>query len=240
MEVIRTALVADHRLFVEALKRCFAREPDLFVLPPRRTSEPDFVPQIRASRPHVIVVVARGLALPWPRVGEQLGKALPDCGQVLVADEDDARDVVAAVRAGFGAWLSPHAGTAAVIEAVRGVRQGHAHYPPDHLGALLRDVRRVLEVEPAPTGPVTALSQRELEVLACLVEGWPSALIAEHLAMAPNTVRTHTNRIFRKLAVHSRLEAVRVAREAGLTPGRAARYDARTSAPGDDPGQSVP
>ena len=211
--------MADHRLFAEALKRYLAHEPDLFVLPPRRTTEPDLVGALRASRPDVIVLVARGLETAWPLVGSRLRDALPETGQVLLADQDDGDDAVRAVRVGFGGWLPPHCGTDAVVEAVRGVHLGHAHYPPDHLGVLLRGIRRILDVAPRPTGPVTALSRREMEVLSCLVEGWPSTRIAEHLTMAPNTLRTHTNRIFRKLGAHSRLEVVRIAREAGLSPG---------------------
>ena len=69
-----------------------------------------------------------------------------------------------------------------------------------------------------PTGRLSALTEREVEVLRALVEGLSARDIADHLDVAVNTVRTHTHRIFRKLGVHGRLEAVRIARAERLAP----------------------
>jgi len=60
------------------------------------------------------------------------------------------------------------------------------------------------------------LSPRERDVLASMAEGKRGRQIAEELLISTDTVRTHTRSIFSKLDVHSRLEAVRVARAAGL------------------------
>jgi len=62
----------------------------------------------------------------------------------------------------------------------------------------LRDLRR----------PLTA---RELEVLELLAAGLTGRAIADRLLLSPKTVGTHTERIFRKLDVHSREQAVFVA-----------------------------
>jgi len=51
-------------------------------------------------------------------------------------------------------------------------------------------------------------------VLRCLAQGHSPTEIADELGVSANTVRTHTNKIFAKLGVHSRLEAVAVARGA--------------------------
>jgi DNA-binding CsgD family transcriptional regulator len=51
-----------------------------------------------------------------------------------------------------------------------------------------------------------------------MAEGKRGRQIAEELVISTDTVRTHTRSIFSKLDVHSRLEAVRVARAAGLRP----------------------
>ncbi|MGH3993165.1 MAG: response regulator transcription factor, partial [Pseudonocardiaceae bacterium] len=62
--------------------------------------------------------------------------------------------------------------------------------------------------------PLDSLTCRERAVLMCLVEGRRQTEIAEELGLSTNTVRTHTNKIFTKLGVHSRLEAVTAARSA--------------------------
>jgi two-component system nitrate/nitrite response regulator NarL len=63
------------------------------------------------------------------------------------------------------------------------------------------------------------LSSRELEVLRAMMTGRRGRQIASELHISADTVRSHTQNIYAKLEVHSRLEAVSVARAAGLEPG---------------------
>jgi two-component system nitrate/nitrite response regulator NarL len=101
------------------------------------------------------------------------------------------------------------------------------------LGEILRglrgDVRRAAE----SSGLLGALSPRELDVIMSMAEGKTASQIAADLTISADTVRTHTRRIFSKLDVHSSLEAVSVARAAGLRPARgpAAGGRQRSAAP---------
>lgn len=63
---------------------------------------------------------------------------------------------------------------------------------------------------------VEPLSERELEVLRLLAEGLSSAEIAAQLYLSPNTLKAHTQNIYSKLDVHSRVQAINKARESGF------------------------
>ena len=67
-----------------------------------------------------------------------------------------------------------------------------------------------------PPGLEEPLSQRELEVLRLLASTLSSSEIADELCVATSTVRSHTKAVYGKLGVHTRLEALDVARELGL------------------------
>jgi DNA-binding CsgD family transcriptional regulator len=69
---------------------------------------------------------------------------------------------------------------------------------------------------PAPGGP--RLSQRELDVLACVAVGHTNAETAQALAIGQETVKSYLRSAMRKLDVHSRLQAVNAARAAGILP----------------------
>ncbi len=74
-----------------------------------------------------------------------------------------------------------------------------------------------------PVDLIGGLTERELEVLALMVEGLRRVEIAEMLGVSPNTVRTHAQNLQAKLGVHSDVAAVSIALGAGLRPGNVRR-----------------
>jgi PAS domain S-box-containing protein len=72
-----------------------------------------------------------------------------------------------------------------------------------------------VDVEPSPHPDLTP---RQAEVLRLLEHGRTTEQIAEKLHLSPETVRNHIRALFRALQVHSRLEAVAVARRQHLVP----------------------
>ncbi|MBA3905782.1 MAG: response regulator transcription factor [Pseudonocardiales bacterium] len=105
------------------------------------------------------------------------------------------------------------------MATIRAVCRGHACYPPDYLGAVLKALTRPASQEP---DRLAVLSRQERRVLAGMVDGATGPELAAQLHVSPGTVRTHTQKIFTKLGVHSKLAAVKIAREAGMQPGHAA------------------
>ena len=112
--------------------------------------------------------------------------------------------IVAAVFAALGIWLG---GTITrkkpeviVREVPVEVRVG---------GPFVLDEARVRELQ---------LTPRELEILGLIAEGLSNREIGERLFVSENTVKTHSARLFDKLQVNRRLQAVRRAKDLGLIP----------------------
>ena len=72
------------------------------------------------------------------------------------------------------------------------------------------------KVEAKHPSLVDALSERELEVLQLLASGLPTSEVAKKLFLSPFTLKAHTQNIYNKLDVHSRIEAINKAREMDL------------------------
>ena len=125
-------------------------------------------------------------------------------------------DIADALRAGARAWLPKSASVDLLLEALRCTRRGESWLPGAVLGPLL-DHLLVQQSEP-DAGPLDVLTDRELDVLRCMVAGLDQSAIAAQLFLSPNTVRTDRRRTLAKLGVHTSLEAVFVARRAGLKP----------------------
>jgi DNA-binding NarL/FixJ family response regulator len=193
-----------------------AAVPDLWVAGSCATSEPRLPAIARRLRPDVITIETQPLGSALADVLGGLTDACPEAHIVVLSADRDVGSAVVAARAGVRAWVAKDSSVDELVAVLRGVTEGHAWFPPELLGPVLRellaDVRRATE----HTGPLDVLSPRERDVLASMLEGDRARQIAEHLLISTDTVRSHTRSILTKLGVHSRLEAVRVARAAGL------------------------
>jgi DNA-binding NarL/FixJ family response regulator len=106
------------------------------------------------------------------------------------------------------------------MDRAAGIIMGGEDYlvKPVHPDELLARLRRLLERSrpPAEKSAAIDLSIREIQVLQLVAEGWTPGEVGQRLFIAPKTVSSHMQRIFAKLGVHTRAQAVALAYEAGL------------------------
>lgn len=138
---------------------------------------------------------------------------------VLVLGATDPDAMISAFDAGASSYVDEDATFEEIAEAVQHLVQGHAIVPPPLLGALLKHVIRRHRAEREAREQLGALTPREREVFDLVATGADNATVAEQLFISPATARTHVQRVFKKLDVHSRAEAVAFAIRCGLYPG---------------------
>jgi len=218
VDVLRLLLVDDYRMVTEALASRLSMAPDLWVARCCGTDDPQLPEIVRWLRPDVILIEVEPLGFAVGEVLLQLRSAWPPARVVVVSADHDVSHAVSAARAGADAWVSKQQGADDLETVLRGVCRGHSWFPPEMLGEILRELRDDVRKAREDNDPLDVLSPREREVLSSMVEGKRGQQIAEELLISADTVRTHTRSIFSKLEVHSRLEAVSVARAAGLVP----------------------
>ncbi|HEX5996403.1 MAG TPA: response regulator transcription factor [Jiangellales bacterium] len=212
MEFVRTLLIDDHPVFAQALAARLGAEPGFAVVPVAYTVQQAFV-ELARSRPAVTLVDLvlggeSGLA-----VLEHVQTHHPDTKVIMLTGVNDVDAVVEAVRRGARAWLPKSADVAHMIRVIRGVVCGEAWIPPTLLHGVLTKLTAL-----QPADPLGALTAREREVLQCMVDGFTRPEIARRLYLSPNTVRTHAQKLLAKLDSHSVLEAMALARRAGMRP----------------------
>jgi DNA-binding NarL/FixJ family response regulator len=124
-----------------------------------------------------------------------------------------------AIRAGASGFLLKDVRPRDLAHAVRTVAAGDSLVAPAVTRRLLEQFIR----RPPPgrkADRLSALTERETEVLGLMARGWSNTQISEHLVVSETTVKTHVTRILTKLGVRDRVQAVVVAYETGLVvPG---------------------
>jgi DNA-binding NarL/FixJ family response regulator len=138
-------------------------------------------------------------------------------GAVLVlTDRDDGSSLLEAMRLGAAGYLGKANGLRQVARAIRRVASGERVVDPEleelAVGELGRFARRAREGR--EVGAV--LTAREQEILELLADGLTMQQIARRLAISPRTVETHVAKLYRKLAVRTRVQAVARAMSLGL------------------------
>lgn len=216
IDVLRLLLVDDHVMVAEALAARLSAAPDLWVAGRCTTADPRLTEIVRRLRPDVIMIEVEPLGLALGDVLRRLMATRPGVRVVVLSADHQTAHAVEAARAGAAAWVPKERGAAELEAVLRGVCRGHSWFPPEMLGEILRELRADVRRATEHSDPLDVLSPRERDVLASMLDGKRGRQIAEDLRISTDTVRTHTRSIFAKLDVHSRLEAVSVARAAGL------------------------
>jgi DNA-binding NarL/FixJ family response regulator len=118
--------------------------------------------------------------------------------------------IVGLVRAGAAGYVLKHDSSDMLVTAVRAVAQGEGWLSPRVADILVRSVRNYDEK------PDAKLTEREVDVLRLMARGQRNDEIAEALFITNQTVKNHVRRIFRKLGVETRVDAVLYAIDQGI------------------------
>ncbi len=143
--------------------------------------------------------------------------------RVLILTTFDADELVYdALAAGASGFLLKDATAEELVSAVRIVARGDALLAPQVTGRLVREFARQRQTRVRPPAALATLTAREREVLVLISGGLSNAEIAARLFVSEHTVKTHVARVFTKLGLRDRAQAVVLAYESGLVvPGAA-------------------
>ncbi|MFJ8210671.1 response regulator [Streptomyces sp. NPDC096033] len=180
-------------------------------------------------RPDVVLMDIRMPAMDGLEAARRLLAQAPDCRVIMLTTFDLDHYVYAALAAGASGFLLKDVTPAHLAAAVRLVDTGDALLAPS--------ITRRLVERFAPSAPATgsglatpavhrdlaALTPREREVLTLMGRGLSNAELAQELTLSEATVKTHVARIFAKLSLRDRAQAVVLAYKTGLvSPGESA------------------
>jgi DNA-binding NarL/FixJ family response regulator len=177
----------------------------------------------RRLRPDVVLMDIRMPTMDGLEATRQILAHSPHCRVLMLTTFDLDRYVYAALAIGASGFLLKDVTADHLAAAVRLVDTGDALLAPSITRRLVQRFAGDADAPvPAVSRDLAALTPRELEVLTLLGRGLSNAELAKALTLSEATVKTHVARIFAKLELRDRAQAVVLAYETGLvTPGDA-------------------
>lgn len=219
---VRLVILEDHGLLAQGVGSAL-RTDGFEVSVPDLTAPAglaDVLALVERSHPDVVLL---DLDLgPGVVDGVELVPALVARGAVVVviSGTRDRLRLAAALEAGAAGCVAKSESYERLLATTRDAAAGRPVMDPGRRHELLRALRRRRRAEEALLSPFAALTPKEADVLAALVEGVSVDAMARDWVVSTATVRSHVRGVLTKLGVASQLAAVARAREAGWEPGR--------------------
>ena len=136
----------------------------------------------------------------------------PQIKIIMLTAFDNDENIFNAIKAGADGYLLKEINPKDLYEGIVETLNGGAAMNPSIALKTLKLLRNPLSIENEKDKEDISLSKREIEVLEQLSTGLSYTVIAENLFLSPSTVRKHIENIYKKLQVHSKIEAVQKAK----------------------------
>ncbi|MDA2946037.1 MAG: response regulator transcription factor [Actinomycetota bacterium] len=201
--MIRVLLVDDQELVREGLRSLLATDPELTVVGDCADGD-EVIHQIELNRPDVVVMDIRMKRVDGATATANI-RAVDGPPVLILTTFDDDESLAAALRAGAAGFVVKTAQGEDVLRAITDVANGDAWIDPSVAGRVLATYR---DRTPQDPPDLSALTERELDVLRVVGRGLNNREAADALFVSEATIKTHLGRLLSKLGLRDRVAVV--------------------------------
>ena len=203
MANIKVAVCEDNEQFRDSLIQFIDDSPGYEIVFALASAE-SIITSIEKDLPDIILMDIDMPGISGIRATELIKAAYPNINVLILTVYEDDQKIFDAILAGATGYLLKKTPPSRILEAISEVQNGGASMSASIVKKVISFFNRK---ETASPNEYT-LSQRELVILQCLVNGDSYKMIADHCSISIGTVRSHINNIYKKLHINSKSEAV--------------------------------
>jgi len=200
---IRVLLVDDHAVVRSGLGAVVSTADDMVLVGEGGDGE-QAVQLCEKLQPDVVVMDLLMPRMDGVAATEVIHKRWPKIKIIALTSFKEKEYVEGALKAGAMSYLLKNISADELLSAIRQAAVGRPSLSPEAAQVLIQKVNE-------PAKPGSDMTDREIEILALMVEGLSNSDIAERLVVSQSTVKFHVSNILSKLGVTSRTEAVAMA-----------------------------
>jgi DNA-binding NarL/FixJ family response regulator len=204
--MIKVSIVEDNDQLRATLARLLNRAEEFQCLSQHPDAE-SALAALPGAPPEVVLVDINLPGMNGVEFVRRLKQAAPPILAVMLTAYEDTDNIFNALAAGAAGYLLKRAPRSELLEAIREVRRGGSPMTT-HIARKVVQSFQKASPSPQPDGASDTLSTREQEVLDLLSKGFLYKEIADKLGISYETVHTYIRRIYEKLQVRTRTEAV--------------------------------
>ncbi|HEX2954551.1 MAG TPA: response regulator transcription factor [Bacillota bacterium] len=208
-KTIRLFIVDDHPIVRAGLKAILSGYPELEMV--GEAADGDEAVQLMESlQPDLILMDIRMPRLNGVEAIRRIKATHRHVQMIILTTYDDDELILSGIQAGAQGYLLKDTPPDELVRAIQIVAGGGSLLPPNVAAKLIQRIN-----QPIQNGQ-EILTERELEILKYMAKGLANKSIAGELSISENTVKTHIAKVFQKLGVNDRTEAVTTALQNGI------------------------
>jgi len=216
--MVRVLICDDQTVVREGLAAILSTDPGIEVVGLAGDGR-EAVVLVGETHPDVVLMDLKMPVLNGVQATRSLRRAYPELRILVLTTYASEEWIMDAIQAGAAGYLLKDARRGDLVAAIKGTAEGKTFLDPTIAGKVMRRAA----VAPGPPSsaepPAEALTERELDVLRLLVQGYSNPEIAQRLHLARGTVRNYVSAILGKLGVSDRTQAAVEALRLGLVGG---------------------
>jgi NarL family two-component system response regulator LiaR len=205
MSPIRVLLVDDHAVVRSGLSKFLMVNKDMELVA-EASDGAEAIQMAGAYQPDVILMDLMMQGMDGITATREIHRKYPKIKIIALTSFSEQNMVQGALQAGAIGYLQKNVTAVELGNAIRSASSGRMTLSPEAAEALAHSVTQAHL-------PGNELTEREHDILRCMVEGLNNNEIAEKLVISLGTVKFHISNIFQKMGVDSRVEAVKIAIE---------------------------
>ncbi len=210
--MLKIAIVDDNSFLIHAIKEKLSFFDDVAV---KHTSLNGSELLIKLQENHNLDLILMDIEMPvlnGIETTQVIKQKYPHIKIIMLTAFDNDEHIFNAIKAGADGYLLKEINPKDLYDGICETLNGGAAMNPSIAMKTLKLLRNPIDIQNPRDQEEISLSTREVEVLEQLSKGLSYTVIAEHLFLSPSTVRKHIENIYKKLQVHSKIEAVQKAR----------------------------
>jgi DNA-binding NarL/FixJ family response regulator len=216
---IRVALVDDHTLFREGIKKILSLEPDIEIVGEATDGE-EVVLLLNRCSPDVLLLDIKMEKMNGLQLLPQIVGQYPQLRAIVLTAQISQAESVKAIKDGARGIILKHAASEFLIKGIRKVFEGELWADTSTMTRVVESLSQKYRGDRDLEKDRKELSQREKEVVGLVASGHRNKEIANKLFISEQTVKTHLSNIFQKLEISDRLELALYAMRNGLADGQ--------------------
>ncbi len=215
-EPLRILLVDDHVLFRKGVASVLASRPDVQVVG-EASDGLEAIARAQHTRPDIILMDVAMPNCDGLEATREIKRHLPDTKVIILTVSENSNDVFEALKCGAQGYLIKNLKPRQLFDTLETVARGEASFSGVIASKILREFQKQGS-ESTPDADVECLTEREIQMLQLVVNGYSNKEIGEALALAESTVKNGLRVILEKLHLRNRTQAAVYAVCQGLVP----------------------